>query len=236
MSSEVLDAFADLSDWTTVASGHAQLQLSQDHGGAGHALRLDFDFRGGGGFVVARKPFPILLPEAYAFSFYVRGAAQRNRFEFKLADAQGHNVWWYHHDAFDFPADWQPLRISHRQITFAWGPAGGGRMAQVGAIEFVIAAAAGGKGALWISDLRLEDTTYRATPVVTASSAQAGHAPQCVVDRSVDTTWRSVASAEPQWLLIDFLQEREYGDCATVLWKLSKPLIHKGFIKTTEIS
>ena len=211
MPSEMLDTFADVSGWTSVASGQAQLQLSQDHGVEDYALRLDFDFHGGGGFVVARKPFAILLPEAYTFSFYLRGVTPRQRFEFKLVDTQGHNVWWYHHDTFDFPADWQLVHISHRQIEFAWGPAGGGRMAEVGAIEFVIAAGAGGKGTIWISSLRFEDTTYRATPVVSASSGLAGHGPQCAIDRATDTSWRSAAAAGPQWLLIDFLQARDYG-------------------------
>jgi hypothetical protein len=211
MPSEVLDTFVDLSGWTTVASGRARLQLSQADGVGGQALQLDFDFAGGGGFVVARKPFSLLLPEAYTFCFYVRGVAPRNRLEFKLIDVQGDNVWWSCQDAFAFPADWQPMRISHREIAFAWGPAGGGTLSHVGAIELVIAAGSGGKGTVWISDLRLEDRSFRATPVVSASSAQTGHAPQHVVDHDPHTRWRSAASAMPQWLCIDFRQEREYG-------------------------
>jgi hypothetical protein len=216
MPSEILDSFADLSGWTTVASGQAQVHLSQDHGVEGHALRLDFDFKGGGGFVVARKRFSILLPDTYTFCFSVRGAAPPNRFEFKLTDPPGHNVWWYHQDAFNFPADWQPVRIPQRQMAFAWGPAGGGTLDSLGAIEFVIAAGAGGKGTVWISDLRFEDNTYRTTPVVRASSAQANHGAQCVVDRSMATSWRSAVSAGPQWLWVDFLQEREYG--GVIIW------------------
>ena len=51
-----LDDFCDVSDWSAVASGQAQLTLGADAGPAGQpALRLDYDFKGGGGFVVARK-------------------------------------------------------------------------------------------------------------------------------------------------------------------------------------
>ena len=211
MSSEVLDTFADLSDWTTVASGQAHIDLSRADGVEGHALQLDFDFKGGGGFVVARKPFTFDLPDAYTFCFDMRGVSPHNRLEFKLVDREGHNVWWYHRDAFEFPTDWQQVRIPHREITFAWGPASSDTLAQVGAIEFVIATGSGGKGTVWIRDLRLEDHSFRSIPRVRASSAEAGHAPHCVLDHDPATSWRSVDSTMPQWLRLDFLQEREYG-------------------------
>src|SRR5437879_621258 len=134
----VLDDFAVVSGWMAVASGQAQLAISGDDGPP--ALKLDFDFRGGGGFVVARKQFSLLLPEAFAFRFNLRGVAPANRFEFKLSDPSGRNVWWYHRDTFEFPADWRPLTIRSSEIEFAWGPAGGGPPSHVGAIELAMTA------------------------------------------------------------------------------------------------
>jgi Glucoamylase and related glycosyl hydrolases len=209
MSSGVLDNFEDLSGWTGVASGQAQIKISQDQGPRGKAMRLDFDFKGGGGFVVARKPFVLPLPEAYAFSFNLRGPAPPNRFEFKLVDPTGHNVWWYHHDAFDFPEDWRSIQIRSSQIEFAWGPLGGGAMGQVGVIEFVIGAGPGDKGTVWIDDLCFQDQSFRSLPAVRASSALPGHEPEFAVDHCAETSWRSKPG--PQWFLIDFQQEREYG-------------------------
>jgi len=174
-------------------------------------MRLDFDFKGGGGFVVARKRFSFPLPDAYAFTFDVRGVAPANKFEFKLVDPGGNNVWRYQEDAFDFSAEWRSLRIRSSQIDFAWGPAGSGPMRQVGAIELAIAAPPGGKGTLWIADLCLEDQSFRATPAVQASSALPAHEPRCAVDRRVETSWQSEPSDEPQWFLIDFGEAREYG-------------------------
>src|SRR6266478_859432 len=55
MRSEVLDDFSDVSDWMPVASGLAELHISSEPTGDGAVMRLDFDFKGGGGFVVARK-------------------------------------------------------------------------------------------------------------------------------------------------------------------------------------
>jgi hypothetical protein len=211
MKTEVLDDFADLLSWITVASGQAPLKISQDRGPRGKAMRLDFDFKGGGGFVVARKLFSFTLPEAYAFSFNLRGSAPPNKFEFKLVDPSNQNVWRYQQEAFDFASEWQTLRIKSSQIEFAWGPAGGGSMAQVGAIEFAISAGPGGKGTVWIADLHFEDHSFRLLPVVKASSALPDHEPKCAVDRSPATSWRSEPSAQPQWFLIDFQEERDYG-------------------------
>ena len=82
---ELLDDFRDLSGWSAVASGQARLRISPDEGPHGPAMRLDFDFAGGGGFVVARKVFARSLPTSWAFRCFVRGAAPANKFEFKLA-------------------------------------------------------------------------------------------------------------------------------------------------------
>ena len=207
----VLDQFEDLSGWGAVASGQAELNISQDRGPHGAAMRLDFDFKGSGGFVVARRVFSFPVPDTFAFSFNLRGAAPRNKFEFKLVDPSGKNVWRYQQDAFEFTPDWQPLLIRSSQIEFAWGPAGSGRMEEVGAIEFVIAAGPGGKGTVWIDDLRFEDRSITSIPAVAASSALPGHEPRCAVDRDHESSWRSAPSADPQWLLIDLEEEREYG-------------------------
>ncbi len=235
MQSEILDDFEDISGWTPIASGQAELSLSPAQGPSGKALRLDFDFRGGGGFVVARKAFAldlpdkptgqpvctaeppsggsagIALPESYSFEFQIRGVAPRNIFEFKLVDASGQNVWRYRVEAFDFPETWQPIRIRSRRIEFAWGPLGGGPARNIAAIELVIAAGPGGQGTAWLADLRFRDETYRSIPAVSASSTAPGHSPDQVL--ATDGSWRSEAS-EPQWLLIDFQRDRELGGLA----------------------
>jgi hypothetical protein len=211
MHSYVLDQFEDVSSWTAITSGQAQLHISQDRGSQGKAMRLDFDFRGGGGFVVARKAFRLEIPESYSFGFNIRGMAPRNVFEFKLVDETNQNVWRYRVESFDFPEGWQPLWIRSSQIGFAWGPLGGGSPSHVAAIELVIAAGPGGNGTVWFDRLRFRDDTYRLTPLVRVSSALPGHGPQNAVTPSGGTSWRSEASAQPQWLLIDFLEEREYG-------------------------
>jgi hypothetical protein len=208
---ELLDDFRDLSGWSAVASGQAELRISQDDGPHGKAMRLDFDFRGGGGFVVVRKSFERRLPTSWAFRFFVRGSAPANKFEFKLADPSGKNVWWHHRDAFQFPVDWQPLRIRSREVEFAWGPAGGGAMRELATLELAIAAGPGGRGTVWVEDLRFEDLEPKALPTVRASSEAKGHAPARVLDGSRETSWRGAPSSGPQWIELDFQTDREYG-------------------------
>jgi hypothetical protein len=211
MKETILDNFEDLSTWTPIASGQAQLRINRDQGLKGNAMRLDFDFRGAGGFVVARKAFPLEIPESYSFGFNIRGTAPANIFEFKLVDDTNQNVWRYRVEAFDFPEQWQPLTIRSSQVVFAWGPLGGGPPANIAAVELVIAAGPGGKGTVCFEDFWFHDDTYRLTPVVTASSALPGHEPGKAVAAAKTSSWKSKATDEPQWLHIDFQQEREYG-------------------------
>ena len=211
MSAPILDDFEDLSAWTAIASGQARLAISPGRGRRGGAMRLDFDFQGGGGFVVARKPFDLTLPESYAFSFDIRGIGPSNILEFKLVDASNQNVWRWRMEAFDLPEDWQTLRIKSSQIQFAWGPLGGGPARDIAAVELVVAAGPGGQGTVWIEDLRFEDTSYYLTPLVEVTSALPGCEACHVWDPSPATCWRSATIDEPQRLVIDFQGEREYG-------------------------
>jgi F5/8 type C domain len=212
MNGAVLDDFEDLSGWIPVTSGLAELTISSAPGpDDGAAMRLDFDFKGGGGFVVARKALSHPMPESFTLGFAVRGVAPANRLELKLADPGGRNVWWRHWDAYQPPADWQRVRVRSSEIVFAYGPAGGGVLAELGAVELAIAAGPGGAGTVWIAELAIEDRTYRATPIVSASSASPGCDPAYVLDGDRATSWRSAPAAGVHRLEIDFRAEREYG-------------------------
>ena len=57
------------------------------------ALQMDFDFKGGGGFVVARRALSRAMPEDFAVTFRLRGRGAANNLELKLVDATGQNVW-----------------------------------------------------------------------------------------------------------------------------------------------
>lgn len=211
MNQRIVDDFSDPGSWLAVASGEAELKLSSERGARGQALRMDFDFKGGGGFVVARREFLMRLPEAYAFSFRVRGSAPRNKLEFKLADPSGRNVWRWQEDAFDFRREPRELFLKSSQIEFAWGPAGGGTLRKLGAVEFVISAGPGGKGTVWLEDFRFVDRTVRKRAAVTASTSAKGSGPEAVLAKGSESAWRSKTRDSKPWLMLDFHQPREYG-------------------------
>jgi hypothetical protein len=212
----VLDDFQNVAGWTAAPSEGVTLGVSSDAGPAGRAMRLDFDFHGRGGWAAIRKPLDMELPENYEFTFRIRGEAPSETLEFKLVDPSGENVWWSVRRDFDFPHEWQTIRIKKRQISFAWGPAGGGEAKRAAAIEIAITAGSGGRGSVWISDLALTelppDHPYAGTPVVTASSASPTHTTELALDGRVATFWRSDPKASGEhWLQIDFGERQEFG-------------------------
>lgn len=207
----VLDDFEDLSIWKAVGSQPAELRLTADRGPHGAALRLDFDFHGGGGFVVARREGRLHLPAAYAIQLELRGEAPPNKLEFKLIDTSGRSVWRWERQDFQFPAQWQRLCIRSRDIAFAWGPAGGGELEEAGAIELAIVAGGGGRGSVWLTNLCLEDRSPPPRPAVRASGAAPGHPPEAVFEESPDAFWRSTTDDPAPWIVIDLGASAEYG-------------------------
>lgn len=216
---EQLDDFRDVQAWSAITIGQAQLELTGDAGpDNGKSLRLDYDFKGGAGFVVARKKIARAhMPAVWAMTLRARGAAPANKIEVKLIDPSGSNVWWWKREAHVFTADWQMLTIRSSEVAFAWGPAGGGSLTALDAIEIAIVAGPGGSGTVWLADLRLEDRSLRTPPQASASSSRPGHDASGVLDASSDTMWRSAATAHAAWLALDFGIEHEYGG-AVIDW------------------
>src|SRR5690349_268331 len=76
--SPIIDDFESVSSWKAIPSDGVSLDISQDAGLHGKAMRLDFDFHGHGGYAVFHKNFDISLPANYEFSFAIRGDAPVN--------------------------------------------------------------------------------------------------------------------------------------------------------------
>ena len=213
LADQILDQFDDLTGWSADAAPGVSVTLTPDAGHTGGALRVDFDFRGGGGYVIIHKAFPLTLPDNFAFKFAVRGTARPNTLEFKLVDPTADNVWWSKRRDFAFPDDWQQVVVKRTRLRFAWGPAGGGWPHEISAIEIAITAGSGGAGSVWFDDLRLEEREpidHGWQPKVSASSATAGHDATLAADDDQDTSWRSDGDGS-QWVILDLLKHRELG-------------------------
>ena len=198
--------------WQVFASGQAEGRLSRITDTSGRSgLRLDYDFHGGGGFVVIRQVLRFRLPGTFEIAFRLRGEGPPNHFEFKVADPGGANVWRHLRADFILPETWTDCRIRERDLRFAWGPAGGGGPAEVEAVEFVIAAGPGGKGTLELLDPALVDQTLRKPHAVRASSQQPGFPPDAVLKPDAPLGWRAATDdPRPTWA-VDFGHPTRFG-------------------------
>jgi hypothetical protein len=153
-----IPARADLmqANWKPAPAEGVELKLSRDQGRTGDdGLRLDFDFKGRGGYAIARRDGAIEPPENFELSFWIRGEAPRNTLEVKLVG--GDNVWWHVRREMDFPREWRRISIKKRQFEFAWGPSGPGPLpGSIDALEIVVTAGTGGKGTVWLDDVQIE--------------------------------------------------------------------------------
>ncbi|HKS24235.1 MAG TPA: hypothetical protein VJZ76_15655 [Thermoanaerobaculia bacterium] len=135
--------------WTAHPSDGVTMKLARD----GAVNRVNFDFRGHGGYAIARREVNLDLPPNYEFIFRIRADAPPENLEFKLIS--GDNVWWLNRRDFVFPRDWTTLTTKKRKIEFAWGPSRD-PLRHVDAIEVVVTAGSGGKGTVWFTDPELE--------------------------------------------------------------------------------
>ncbi|MCU0459810.1 MAG: discoidin domain-containing protein [Bacteroidales bacterium] len=209
-----LETFEQSSGWAYNISDGVTLNISTDKGVTGNAVRIDYDFTEGTGYGGIQKLFPIDLPENYEFTFWLRAESPSNNFEIKFIDSTGNNVWWVNNRNYDFPREWTKIRIRRRHISFAWGPAKDREMSRIDRIEFTVASFVGGKGTLWLDDLRFEplppETDIWPEPALSASSSARRHWPGLAADGSGETYWLS-RNGGKQSIIFDFRGRREFG-------------------------
>ncbi len=76
-SAGIVDDLDDVAKWTAAPSDGVSLNLVPDHG----SMRMDFDFRGHGGWAAARRSVDLALPDNYRFAFRLRGETPPNTLE-----------------------------------------------------------------------------------------------------------------------------------------------------------
>jgi hypothetical protein len=211
---KTLDDFESKDGWSFIRSEGVNLNLSMDKGFTGNAVRFDYDFPKGTGYGGIQKWFPIDLPDNYEFTFYIKAESPANNLEIKFIDSSGNNVWWVNNRNYDFPKDWKKITIKKRHISFAWGPMEDHSLKRIDRIEFTISSFVGGKGTIWLDDLKFTplppETQNYPLPAVTASSSVKDHAPELILDSSDKSHWLS-KGAKDESLLFDFKTRREFG-------------------------
>ena len=205
--------------WLPVVAGDARLDVSSAAVGRRPALRLDFDFEGQKGFVVARCPLQHRLSDDYTVSLRLRGAGPAHDLEIKLVDASGQNVWRHVEANVQPSARWRRLRLDSRAFDFAWGPASADVPRDLGAIELAIVAREAGAGTLWLADLEIADHAPPPHARARASSARPGYGANEALRGSA---WMPRADDARPWLAVDFVETRTLGGLV-IDWREGAP-------------
>lgn len=209
-----LDEFEIKDGWGFNKSDGVNVSLTNEPGITGNAIRFDYDFTKGTGYGGIQKWFPIDLPDNFEFTFNLKADSPPNNFEIKFIDSSGNNVWWVNNRNYDFPEEWKKIRIKKRHINFAWGPTSDQHLTRIDRIEFTIASYVGGKGSIWLDDLKFEplppETQVYPVPVIDATSSLKGGYPERMLDGSASTAWQSSGTID-QHVIIDFRARREFG-------------------------
>ncbi|MFN2426076.1 MAG: discoidin domain-containing protein [Candidatus Binatia bacterium] len=206
----MIDAGDDASAWTAIASPNASARIVGGQGSSGGAFGLAFDLGRGRAHAIARRAVSIDLPSDFMFVFTLKSDAEPNTIEIKFIS--GENVWWRRLPDFELPRNWKDVRVSKQRIDFAWGPAGGGMPAHLDAIEIAVVAGKGGKGEVWVDEIRLEPRDAGAAqrpPTVSTSSntADAG----LLLDGQASSVWRSEPGEQQPIVTLDFHEAVEQG-------------------------
>ncbi|MGA1977852.1 MAG: discoidin domain-containing protein [Bacteroidales bacterium] len=221
---KTLDDFENKNGWSFVRSDGVDLGLSVEKGLVGNAIRLDYDFKKGTGYGGIQKYFSFNLPDNYEFTFYIKAESPANNLEIKFIDSTGNNVWWVNNRNYNFPKEWKKITIKKRHISFAWGPTNDQSLKRIDRIEFTISSFAGGKGTIWIDDLKFEplepEVKLYPVPSVTASSFRKDHPPAFIIDSSNLTCWES-HGLKDQHVIFDFKRNREFGGLE-ICWQKGK--------------
>lgn len=211
---KTLDEFESKVGWSFIKSDGVNLNLTTEKGLTGNAIRFDYDFTKGTGYGGIQKIFPIDLPDNYEFTFYAKAESPANNFEIKFIDSTGNNVWWVNNRNYDFPTEWKKITIKKRHISFAWGPTTDQHLKRIDRIEFTISSFVGGKGTIWLDNLKFEplpaETQSYPKPSVETTSSTKNHSADLIFDNSEETYWQS-SKAKDQQIIIDFKTRREFG-------------------------
>jgi hypothetical protein len=149
----VVDA-RDPGGWQAEGSEQVDAALRPDPDGG---VCLEYDFHSVSGYAVLRRTLPVQWPAAFALRLRLKGRGAANDLQVKLVDASGDDVWWVNRPSFPLPETFTDVTFRNRHFSFAWGPIADRTLRRTETLELVVAARQGGKGALCVSGVRVEE-------------------------------------------------------------------------------
>lgn len=147
---KAIDEMSDAAGWKTEKDQGATILTRTENG----ALRVDYEM-GSKKWVQVKKEIPMDLREYGILEFRVKGEGSPSRLEVKLEDADGVNVG----RAFDRAtavSEWRDYAIPFKDFQYWWGGDGIFDWEKLRHIYFAVSTATGGKGTVWIDDVKLD--------------------------------------------------------------------------------
>lgn len=212
--------FDNPDSWKINSSEGVEVTSKSDVGVSGKCISFDVNFTLGSGYGGVYELVDVELPQNYQLTFWVKAKdIPSNNFEIKLVDPSGDNVWWMNKKGFDFPGEWTKITLHKRNLNFAWGPQGGGEITKIGRIEFIVASVNGGKGTIYLDDLKIEKldppSVPTSDPVVSFSDNKLTIAENQLFDNNPQTFWSGGEAINHFELNIDFTVQKEFGGIVT---------------------
>ncbi|MEY1639288.1 discoidin domain-containing protein [Tenuifilum osseticum] len=209
-----LDQFESTEGWNYIKSDGVNITVQTDNGLSGKSICITYNFAKGTGYCGIQKLFPINLPDNYEITFYIKAESPSNNFEIKFIDSTGNNVWWVNNRNYNFPTNWQKVRVKPRHISFAWGPTTDTRFRRIDRIEFTVASFVGGSGKIWIDSLTFKalppiSNEYPAPTAYEISGTKSKPIAE-VLDQQPQSVWVA-KNKNNQEILIDLKAPREIG-------------------------
>jgi hypothetical protein len=225
-SQTLLDNFDTNEGWKIYKADGVDVEVSSAEGYQGKGIRLDYNFTKGTGYGGIQKVIPLDLPDpataGFQFTFYLKAESPANNFEIKFLDSTGQNVWWVNNRNYTFSTEWTKIKIKKRHISFAWGPIEDKSLKRIDRLEFTIASFIGGKGTIWIDELKFEPLPAEDnSPIIPVNSASSelnlptGQEGENFLIKNINdgnpvTEWKSDEN-EKQELILSLGKRRELG-------------------------
>jgi hypothetical protein len=148
---DVLDDFETNKRWMIFTSENAQLVLKNLPGKERNSLVAEYDLgKEEGRWVAFEKRYKLDLLENNMISFWVKSEGENNTLEFKIIDVDG-SVFGKKFE--DLSNQWKEIKIPMNDLEYWW--AGDDKLTKPVKICFAISVINGGKGKIWLDNLRL---------------------------------------------------------------------------------
>jgi hypothetical protein len=148
---DFLDDFETKKRWAVYTSDKAQLVLKNLPGKDGNSLVAEYDLGDAEGqWVAFEKQFKLDFSKNKTIKFWVKAEGEVNRLEFKVIDQDG-SIFGVRYE--DLTSNWEEITINVDDLEYWWG--GDNKLTKPIKIGFAISTIDGGKGKIWLDNLRL---------------------------------------------------------------------------------